>query len=121
MREPGAARAITRRRVRGQSGQTRGRRSPRRSGGHGDRAQRRHRRDRGNEDQSSCVPALQRHHLYEALDFTNPGLLTSEGETVSIGIGLPMFIRGMSETVKAKIPLGLFGVKTSSRRHRRHQ
>ncbi len=40
--------------------------------------------------------------IYEALDFTT-GLFTAEGETVSIGIGLPMFIRGMSETVKAKI------------------
>src|SRR5690349_4251455 len=40
--------------------------------------------------------------IYEALDFTT-GLFTPEGETVSIGIGLPMFIRGMSETVKAKI------------------
>src|SRR5213594_2515767 len=40
--------------------------------------------------------------IYEALDFTT-GLFTPEGETISIGIGLPMFIRGMSETVKAKI------------------
>ena len=40
--------------------------------------------------------------IYEALDFT-VGLFTPEGETVSIGLGLPMFIRGMSETVKAKI------------------
>src|SRR5579859_2349615 len=40
--------------------------------------------------------------IYEALDFT-VGLFTPEGETVSIGIGLPMFIRGMAETVKAKI------------------
>jgi N-methylhydantoinase B len=40
--------------------------------------------------------------IYEALDFT-VGLFTVEGETVSIGLGLPMFIRGMSETVKAKI------------------
>jgi N-methylhydantoinase B len=40
--------------------------------------------------------------IYEALDFTT-GLFTSAGETVSIGIGLPMFIRGMAETVKAKI------------------
>jgi N-methylhydantoinase B len=40
--------------------------------------------------------------IYEALDFTT-GLFTAKGETVSIGIGLPMFIRGMSETVKAKI------------------
>jgi N-methylhydantoinase B len=40
--------------------------------------------------------------IYEALDFT-VGLFTVEGETVSIGLGLPMFIRGMAETVKAKI------------------
>src|SRR5262247_4362283 len=40
--------------------------------------------------------------IYEALDFT-VGLFTAEGETISIGLGLPMFIRGMSETVKAKI------------------
>jgi N-methylhydantoinase B len=40
--------------------------------------------------------------IYEALDFT-VGLFTPQGGTVSIGIGLPMFIRGMAETVKAKI------------------
>src|SRR5258708_11890553 len=40
--------------------------------------------------------------IYEALDFPT-GLFTPAGETVSIGIGLPMFIRGMAETVKAKI------------------
>src|SRR6267378_1979424 len=40
--------------------------------------------------------------IYEALDFTT-GLFTPEGDTVSIGIGLPSFIRGMSNTVKAKI------------------
>lgn len=40
--------------------------------------------------------------IYEALDFTT-GLFTPVGDTVSIGIGLPMFIRGMAETVKAKI------------------
>ena len=40
--------------------------------------------------------------IYEALDFT-VGLFTVTGETISIGLGLPMFIRGMSETVKAKI------------------
>src|SRR3972149_2521323 len=44
--------------------------------------------------------------IYEALDFT-VGLYTAEGETVSIGLGLPMFIRGMAETVKAKLrPFG---------------
>ena len=46
--------------------------------------------------------------IYEALDFT-VGLYTPEGETISIGLGLPMFIRGMAETVKAK--LAHFGVK----------
>ena len=40
--------------------------------------------------------------IYEALDFT-VGLFTPEGETVSIGLGLPMFIRGMAETIKAKL------------------
>ena len=40
--------------------------------------------------------------IYEALDFTT-GLFTPEGDTVSIGIGLPSFIRGMSNTVKAKL------------------
>ena len=34
--------------------------------------------------------------IYEALDFT-VGLYTAEGETVSIGLGLPSFIRGRSE------------------------
>ena len=40
--------------------------------------------------------------IYEALDFT-VGIFTPEGETVSIGLGLPMFIRGMAQTVQAKI------------------
>jgi len=40
--------------------------------------------------------------IYEALDFT-VGLFTAKGDTVSIGLGLPMFIRGMSDTVKAMI------------------
>ena len=49
--------------------------------------------------------------IYEALDFT-VGLFTAEGDTVSIGLGLPMFIRGMSETVKAKIRhFGLENIK----------
>jgi N-methylhydantoinase B len=49
--------------------------------------------------------------IYEALDFTT-GLFTPSGETVSIGIGLPMFIRGMAETVKAKIRhFGRDGIK----------
>jgi N-methylhydantoinase B len=40
--------------------------------------------------------------IYEALDFT-VGLFNAAGDTVSIGLGLPMFIRGMSETVKSKL------------------
>jgi len=42
------------------------------------------------------------HIIYEALDFTT-GLFNARGETISIGLGLPMFIRGMAETLKAKI------------------
>jgi N-methylhydantoinase B len=49
--------------------------------------------------------------IYEALDFTT-GLFTPEGDTVSIGIGLPSFIRGMSNTVKAMIAhFGRSGIK----------
>ncbi|MFT5449276.1 MAG: N-methylhydantoinase B [Gammaproteobacteria bacterium] len=40
--------------------------------------------------------------IYEALDFT-VGLFNRDGEVLSIGIGLPMFIRGISDTIKAKI------------------
>ncbi len=40
--------------------------------------------------------------IYEALDFT-VGLYTAKGETVSIGLGLPSFIRGMAETIRAKL------------------
>src|ERR1700751_6492353 len=40
--------------------------------------------------------------IYEALDFST-GLFTADGDTVSIGIGLPSFTRGMSNTVKAMI------------------
>jgi N-methylhydantoinase B len=40
--------------------------------------------------------------IYEALDFT-VGIFDAGGNTVSIGLGLPMFIRGMSDTVKTKI------------------
>lgn len=40
--------------------------------------------------------------IYEALDFT-VGLFTADGQTVSIGLGLPTFIRGMAETIRAKL------------------
>src|SRR4029077_5241375 len=46
--------------------------------------------------------------IYEALDFT-VGLFDAQGNTLSIGLGLPMFIRGMSDTIKAK--LKHFGVE----------
>ena len=49
--------------------------------------------------------------IYEALDFTT-GLFTAEGDTVSIGIGLPSFTRGMSNTVKSMVAhFGRDGIK----------
>ena len=46
--------------------------------------------------------------IYEAQDFT-VGLFDARGDTVSIGIGLPMFIRGMNDVVKAM--LAQYGVQ----------
>src|SRR3990170_6646494 len=40
--------------------------------------------------------------IYEAQDFT-VGLFNTRGDIISIGIGLPSFIRGMSDTVKAML------------------
>jgi N-methylhydantoinase B len=40
--------------------------------------------------------------IYEAEDFT-VGLFDPDGNTISIGLGLPMFIRGLSDAIKAKI------------------
>ena len=40
--------------------------------------------------------------IYEALDFT-VGLFDAAGNTISIGLGLPMFIRGLSDSIKAKL------------------
>ena len=40
--------------------------------------------------------------IYEAEDFT-VGLFDAAGNTISIGLGLPMFIRGLSDAIKAKI------------------
>src|ERR1700743_1978178 len=49
--------------------------------------------------------------IYEALDFTT-GRVTAPGETVSIAIGLPMFIRNMAAVIKAEIAhFGLDGLK----------
>ncbi|MEJ8570010.1 hydantoinase B/oxoprolinase family protein [Microbaculum marinum] len=48
--------------------------------------------------------------IYEALDFT-VGVFDRDGNVLSIGIGLPMFIRGISETIKAKIAhFGIDGI-----------
>src|SRR5437660_1316244 len=40
--------------------------------------------------------------IYEAEDFT-VGLFDVDGNTISIGLGLPMFIRGLSDAIKAKL------------------
>src|SRR3989337_3019969 len=40
--------------------------------------------------------------IYEAEDFT-VGLFDTEGNAISIGLGLPMFIRGLSDAIKAKL------------------
>jgi len=40
--------------------------------------------------------------IYEAEDFT-VGLFDGDGNTISIGLGLPMFIRGLSDAIKAKL------------------
>src|ERR671916_18810 len=49
--------------------------------------------------------------IYEALDFT-VGLFDADGNTVSIGLGLPMFIRGLSDAIKAKLAhYGKAGIK----------
>jgi N-methylhydantoinase B len=40
--------------------------------------------------------------IYEAEDFT-VGLYDAQGNTISIGLGLPTFIRGLSDAIKAKI------------------
>jgi N-methylhydantoinase B len=40
--------------------------------------------------------------IYEGFDFT-VGLFDADGETISIGLGLPMFIHGLAASVKAKI------------------
>src|ERR687897_2784776 len=40
--------------------------------------------------------------IYEAEDFT-VGLFDADGNTISIGLGLPMFIRGLSDSIRSKI------------------
>src|SRR3954453_21042931 len=40
--------------------------------------------------------------IYEAEDFTT-GVFDADGNTLSIGLGLPMFIRGLSDAIQAKL------------------
>lgn len=40
--------------------------------------------------------------IYEAQDFT-VGLFDADGNTISIGLGLPMFVGGLSDAIKAKL------------------
>ncbi|MEU4650151.1 hydantoinase B/oxoprolinase family protein [Nocardia fluminea] len=40
--------------------------------------------------------------IYEAQDFT-VGLFDANGDTVSVGLGLPMFVGGLSRAIKAKL------------------
>ena len=40
--------------------------------------------------------------IYEALDYT-VGLFDATGDTVSIGLGLPMFIGGLADSIRAKL------------------
>jgi N-methylhydantoinase B len=49
--------------------------------------------------------------IYEAQDFT-VGIFDANGDTVSIGLGLPMFVGGLSQAIKAKIDFfGLDGME----------
>jgi N-methylhydantoinase B len=54
------------------------------------------------EMKQNLIRTAHNHMIYEGFDFTT-GLFDAQGNTCSIGIGLPMFIRGMSDTVKAKL------------------
>lgn len=40
--------------------------------------------------------------IYEAQDFT-VGLFDANGDTISVGLGLPMFVGGLSDAIKAKL------------------
>ena len=49
--------------------------------------------------------------IYEAQDFT-VGIFDADGDTISVGLGLPMFMGGLSRAVKAKIAhYGLDGLE----------
>lgn len=49
--------------------------------------------------------------IYEAQDFT-VGLFDANGETISVGLGLPMFVGGLSDAIKEKLAFyGPDGIK----------
>ena len=49
--------------------------------------------------------------IYEAQDFT-VGLFDANGDTISVGLGLPMFVGGLSDAIKAKLEFyGRDGIK----------
>lgn len=49
--------------------------------------------------------------IYEAQDFT-VGLFDPNGDTISVGLGLPMFVGGLSDAIKAKLEFyGSDGIK----------
>lgn len=49
--------------------------------------------------------------IYEAQDFT-VGLFDPHGDTISVGLGLPMFVGGLSDAIKAKLEFyGSEGIK----------
>ena len=54
------------------------------------------------EMKTNLMRTAYQHDIYEAEDFT-VGLFDADGNTISIGLGLPMFIRGLSDAIKAKI------------------
>src|ERR1700755_1266634 len=51
---------------------------------------------------TTLMPTAYNLIIYESLDFP-VGLFDADGNTVSIGLGLPMFIRGLSDAIKEKI------------------
>ncbi|BDZ44103.1 hydantoinase B/oxoprolinase family protein [Naasia aerilata] len=55
-----------------------------------------------NEMKTNLMRTAYNQIIYEAQDFT-VGLFDADGETVSIGLGLPMFVGGLSHAVKAMI------------------
>lgn len=55
-----------------------------------------------NEMKTNLMRTAYNQIIYEAQDFT-VGLFDQKGETVSIGLGLPMFVGGLSHAVKAMI------------------